>query len=206
MGNVITFAQQKGGSGKTTLLAHLAHAEAAKGRTVALIDLDPQASLTRWAGMSEIERIELVETASYRVGGDIREAAQSHDLTLVDCPGSAASILEAAVRESDLVICPTQASVMDIWATEATLEMCAREKTEARIALNRVPPRGMSADDAAKALKGKGKVLKTRIGNRIAYSRGLSEGTTALGLAGQQPAKAEIAALQKEITKILKSL
>ena len=49
MGHAITFAQQKGGSGKTTVLAHLAAAWAEAGRTVALIDLDPQQSLTRWA-------------------------------------------------------------------------------------------------------------------------------------------------------------
>ena len=206
MGHVITFAQQKGGSGKTTLLAHLAHAEALKGKSVALVDLDPQASLSRWAAMSDIDGCTLVETASYRAGGDIREAAARHDLTLIDCPGSVASVLEAAIRESDLVLCPCQASVMDIWATEATLEMCAKEKTEARIVLNRVPPRGLTADEASKALKGKGKILKHRFGNRIAFSRGLSQGTTALGLSGQQPAKAEVAAFQKEVARVLKAL
>ena len=206
MGHVITFAQQKGGSGKTTLLAHLAHAEALKGRSVALIDLDPQASLTRWAEMAAIDGCTLIETASYRASGDIRTAASQHDITLIDCPGSVASVLEAAIRESDLVLCPCQASVMDIWATEATLQMCAKEKTEARIVLNRVPPRGLTADDASKSLKSKGKILKSRLGNRIAFARGLAQGTTALGLAGQQAAKAEVSAFQKEIARLLKTL
>ena len=44
---VITVAQQKGGSGKTTLAAHLAAAMAAT-RRVALLDIDPQRSLSRW--------------------------------------------------------------------------------------------------------------------------------------------------------------
>ena len=48
MGQAITFAQQKGGAGKTTVLAHLAAAWAGAGRDVAVIDLDPQRSLTRW--------------------------------------------------------------------------------------------------------------------------------------------------------------
>ena len=51
MGHAITFAQQKGGAGKTTVLAHLAAAWAAAGRQVAVMDLDPQQSLTRWAGL-----------------------------------------------------------------------------------------------------------------------------------------------------------
>ena len=51
MGHAITFAQQKGGAGKTTVLAHLAAAWAEAGRRVVVIDLDPQQSLTRWAGL-----------------------------------------------------------------------------------------------------------------------------------------------------------
>ena len=47
MAIVITVAQQKGGAGKTTLVAHLAAALAAD-RRVALLDIDPQRSLSRW--------------------------------------------------------------------------------------------------------------------------------------------------------------
>ena len=45
---VITIAQQKGGSGKTTLAVHLALALAETGRSVALLDTNPQGSLGRW--------------------------------------------------------------------------------------------------------------------------------------------------------------
>ena len=61
MGHAITFAQQKGGAGKTTVLAHLAAAWAGAGRRVALIDLDPQQSLTRWAGLRADPAIVLIE-------------------------------------------------------------------------------------------------------------------------------------------------
>ena len=54
MGYAITFAQQKGGAGKTTVLAHLAAAWAGAGRDVAIIDLDPQRSLTRCGSRSMI--------------------------------------------------------------------------------------------------------------------------------------------------------
>ena len=205
MGSVITFAQQKGGAGKTTLLAHLAHAAAQKGRSVALVDLDPQGSLTRWAAAAGIDGIAIRETASYRAGSDIREAGRQNDLTLVDCPGSVASVLEAAIRESDLVLCPCQASVMDIWASEATLKMCADEGIPARIVLNRVAARGQSGEEAASALKAVGGTpLKTRFGNRIAYARSMGAGTTALGLAGQARAKAEVAAFIREVDRLLK--
>ena len=207
MGHVITFAQQKGGAGKTTILAHLAHASTLGRQSVALIDFDPQGSLTRWAELARIDGMDLMETASYRASSDIREASKDHDLTLVDCPGSAASVLEAAIRESDMVVAPCQPSVMDIWATEPTLQMCHSASVPARILLNRVPPRGLTADDAARALKKDGAtILRTRLGNRVAYSRGLAEGTTAMGLPGQQAAKKEIGALHKEIARNLKKL
>lgn len=47
MAIVITVAQQKGGTGKTTLAANLAVALAPTSR-VALLDIHPQKSLTRW--------------------------------------------------------------------------------------------------------------------------------------------------------------
>ncbi len=47
MGKVIAVAQQKGGAGKTMLAAQLAVA-LAEGGSVALLDIDPQGSLTIW--------------------------------------------------------------------------------------------------------------------------------------------------------------
>ena len=47
-GLIITVAQQKGGSGKTTVAAHLAMAFALSGKTVGLLDVDPQGSLGEW--------------------------------------------------------------------------------------------------------------------------------------------------------------
>ena len=47
-GKVLTIAQQKGGSGKTTLAVNLAQAYVAQGKSVAVLDTDPQGSLGRW--------------------------------------------------------------------------------------------------------------------------------------------------------------
>jgi len=207
MGQAITFAQQKGGAGKTTLLVHLAHAFALKKQQVGLLDLDPQNSLTHWASIADIDNLTMLETASYRIGSDLRSAKERYDLVLVDCPGSAAATLESAIRDSDLVLTPCQPSKMDVWATGPILDVCKAEDTEARIILNRVPPRSSAADDIAKDLAKSGtKVLKSRIGNRIAFSKSFGMGKTALGLTGQPQAKSEVEALRKEVAKLAKSL
>ena len=47
-GRIITVAQQKGGSGKTTVTVNLATALLKQGKSVALLDTDPQGSLGKW--------------------------------------------------------------------------------------------------------------------------------------------------------------
>ena len=207
MGHAITFAQQKGGAGKTTLLAHLAHAFSHKNQQVALLDLDPQGSLTQSASLADIDNLTMIETASYRVGGDIRSAAERYDYVLVDCPGSASSVLEAAIRESALVLIPCQPSMMDVWASQAVLDMAASEKTQARIVLNRVAPRGGAVDLVKGKLSDEGaKMLKAQIGNRVTFAHSFGNGSTALAAPGQPRAKAEIEALRREVSALVKKI
>jgi chromosome partitioning protein len=204
MGRIITFAQQKGGAGKTTVLAHLAAAWAAEGRRVVLIDLDPQKSLTRWAKLRADPTLDLLESRDYRAASDMKSAARTHDLVLVDCPGAASNLLEAAIRASDLVIAPLQPSVMDVWATETVLAAAARERTPVRILINRLPARTGALDEVLAALgPARAALLATRLGNRVAFANSVITGRTAPELARRSPAAAEIEALRTEIETLL---
>lgn len=207
MGQVISFAQQKGGAGKTTVLVHLADAWARAGRKVAVADLDPQRSLTLWAALQADGRITAVESAGWRAGSDIKDLARSHDMVLVDCPGSASNLLEAALRESHLVVVPCQPTMLDAWASGAMLKMAAKEKTPARVVLNRVPPRGGAIEAVREKLAADGaELLAATLGNRVAFANGIGAGTTALGLSASSAASAEVIALREELDRVLKAL
>lgn len=54
MATIITLAQQKGGSGKTTVAAHLAVAFSQGGKSVAILDVDPQGSLGRGSSCARV--------------------------------------------------------------------------------------------------------------------------------------------------------
>ncbi|MFQ5621795.1 MAG: AAA family ATPase [Paracoccaceae bacterium] len=202
MGKVIVFAQQKGGSGKTTVLAHLSRSLTDHGRSVQLVDLDPQRSLSQWASLVTDPPMECVESKAWRAGSDIGEAAAGHDLVLVDCPGHASPLLEAALRCADLVIVPCQPTGLDVRATSSVLEMAEKEGTGARVLLNRVPPRGRRAERCADDLRRSGaRLLSSRLGNRVAYSSVFLDDTPARLKPGTK-AFWEIEALREEIEDI----
>jgi chromosome partitioning protein len=207
MGQAITFAQQKGGSGKTTVLAHLAAAWAEAGRSVAVIDLDPQQSLTRWAALRADPAVAVIESRDYRAGGDIKAARKSHDVVLVDCPGAASSLLESAMRETDLVLAPCQPSVMDVWALASVLDTAKKLKRPVRILLNRMPPRLGSLEEVLAALgDNRALLLASQLGNRNAYSQAMLTGRTAPEVSPRSTAAAETYGLRAELGALVSRL
>ena len=52
---VLSIVSQKGGTGKTTLATHLSVEAERNGHTIALIDLDPQASAAKWGDHREAD-------------------------------------------------------------------------------------------------------------------------------------------------------
>ncbi|MFN3262407.1 MAG: division plane positioning ATPase MipZ [Pikeienuella sp.] len=207
MAKVLTFAQQKGGAGKTTLLAQVAVALLGSHRP-ALIDLDPQRTLTGWMD-ERIRRtgeagMDLTESSEWRVGADISKAARDADLIFIDCPGVADVMLNRVLRETDLVIVPAQPSAPDVWATRATLRMAAKQGTDARVVLNRVPPRGSVIEEMAAQLEAEGAdLLPERIGNRVAFAAAFAAGAGVTETAKGSRAAEEIEALAASILRIL---
>jgi chromosome partitioning protein len=201
-GTIITIAQQKGGAGKTTLAAHLALAWAVMGRRVAVIDIDPQASLSTWFGRrgARAPGIDVVAITGWRVAAEVERQARTHDVVLVDTPPHAATEARLAVRAASLVLVPVQPSPMDLWATRATLDLAQAEGVPALLVLNRVPARAKLTEAMVAEFRALGVALaRSQVGNRVALTAALAEGKGIAEAARGSRAAAEIDALAVEV-------
>jgi len=205
-GKVFTVAQQKGGAGKTTLVAHLAVFWSGIGRTVAVVDIDPQASLTRWVEVRRQARQEngvgftFSQIAGWRLAAEAERLQRGHDVVLIDSAPHAETEARIAVRAAALVIVPVQPSPMDLWATRPTLELALAERRPSLLVVNRMPSRARLAMDMADKLAGLGiSVATTTLGNRIAFAESLADGAGVTEAEPGSSAANEIAALGIEI-------
>ncbi|MEZ5931880.1 MAG: ParA family partition ATPase [Alphaproteobacteria bacterium] len=209
-GKVIVIAQQKGGAGKTTLAIQLATAWEQAGKRVAMLDVDPQGSLSAWRGLRDRTVGEdtgpSVEALSgWRLVNRLSAAANGADLVVIDSPPHAETDARAAIRTADLVVLPIQPTMLDLWATEATLDIASSEKTQALLVLNRVPPRSLAADAVADEIKSKKWPLaRARLGNRQAFAASINEGKGVVETARTSAAGKEIDAVAKEVLRKLR--
>ena len=210
MARVVTVAQQKGGAGKTTLVIQLATALVAQGRRVGLVDIDPQGSLTGWMRLREHRQRDAAEirfsmVGGWRVGVELDRLKREVDLIVVDTPPHTDMDAKAAIKGADLVLVPVQPSSLDIWASQGTVELAAKEKRKAALVLNRVPPRGRSVEEARQALMELGApALETQLGNRQAFVTSVAAG---LGVVESEPKSAsadEVRALAEDVAKRLR--
>lgn len=218
MSMVIAIAQTKGGSGKTSLAVHLAcalggrrtegkdeHKEERK--RVALVDLDPLETLTKWFHLREQRigpdaRLSIYSGAGWRAQGAIDNARRDGEIVLIDAPPQDEAVLRAAVRASGITLVPMQLSPMDLWATWPTLELITREGGNAMIVLNRVPPRARIADTMVQELMKAGLPLsRTSLGNRVAYAASLIDGKGVTEADPHSAAAAEIRLLLGELLR-----
>jgi chromosome partitioning protein len=203
--NIITVAQQKGGAGKTTMVAHLAACYARKQR-VAVIDIDPQGSLTAWHAArvaylgEEQVGITLARISGWRVQSEIDRLRHTHDIILVDSPPHTDVETRSAIRAADLVVVPIQPSPMDVWATEATIRLCKQENVPVKMVLNRVHAQARITEAISGAMVG---LTGARFGNRVIYAGALLNG---LGVTEAEPNSAaaeEVRRLAKEIARYI---
>jgi chromosome partitioning protein len=181
MGKVIAVAQQKGGAGKTMLAAQLAVALAESG-SVAVLDIDPQGSLSIWGKLranaaKAAHPITCVATAGWRLTTELDKLKAKHDFVLIDTPPVIDTDARRAIRAADLVLIPLNPSPPDLWAAEGTLKLAAEEKRKVALVFNRAPAasrlrKRLEAEIAARGIL----LLETALGNRAGYANAFADG------------------------------
>jgi chromosome partitioning protein len=206
---VIAIAQQKGGAGKSTVAANLAAGLAAR-RRVALLDTDPQATLSRWAelraGREGAAAITFEAPSGWRVPGAIDKLGRSHDVLILDTAPHAETDSRVAIRAADLVLVPMQPAGPDLWASEATLKLASAEKRAVRVLLNRVPAQGKLKDVIAAELAArKLATLGPGLGNRAGFATAFMLGLGVTESAPRSQAAEEITATLAALSRLMKA-
>lgn len=111
MAKIFTIANRKGGAGKTTVATNLAVALSRKGSTL-LVDTDDQLSAFNW---NEYRADKLSSLATLTNLSDaIKPHFDSYEYILIDMAGRDSELLREALLISDVLIVPTQPSILDL--------------------------------------------------------------------------------------------
>jgi chromosome partitioning protein len=178
----IAMLSQKGGTGKTTLTLHLAVAAGRRGQTVAVIDLDPQASSAGWKDSRAADSPVVVAIPHSRLPQAMETAkAAGASLALIDTAPHSEGAAMAAARAADLILIPCRAGILDLRAISTTAEVVKLTGKRAFVVLNAVPPRATSMlADAREAVAVHGlEVAPVAVQQRAAFAHALTAGQTA---------------------------
>lgn len=175
----------KGGSSKTTISRELAVASALEGRRVAMVDMDPQGSLTNWYGRRAADAPALIKLpASLKLAPSV--ASGFDDLFIDTAPGMPIS-LPRLIAMADVVLVPVRPSPDDLVAAIAVAERLGRNVAWAFVMVQ-VPPRSKLAMGAVRHLAGIGLVAPVSLGFRSDYPTAAVTGTAAIEYAGTKAA------------------
>jgi chromosome partitioning protein len=210
---VIVVAGRKGGIGKSTIAGNLAAELEALGRSVALLDADPQHSLAAWAEQGEGILSKCVEKLTAGTAEELRTrtkaAAKAVDIALVDTPPGLPDIAYQAMLLADLVLLPCGPSPLDLFPMKEAMALALKARAHRRSKLPRirlVPSKVLRSTNLGRGLTSSlekmGKKVLPEIGQRVAVAEAVTSGLTVREFAPGSPAQLEFAALAKAVDKI----
>lgn len=179
---VLALTSQKGGSGKTTLSGHLAvEAERAGAGPVALVDTDPQGSLTNWWNARESNTPAFVHTTIANLPGDLdrlREAGMK--LVVIDTPPAITWSIVEVIKVADLALIPVRPSPHDLAAAGTTVDLVESLCKPMVFVVNAATPRARITGEAAVALSQHGTVAPVILNHRTDYAASMIDGRTVM--------------------------
>ncbi|MGD0498221.1 MAG: ParA family protein [Bryobacteraceae bacterium] len=211
---IVTVLGRKGGIGKSTIVGNLAAEFAAMGRTVIVLDTDPQHSLTAWADQGKgmlsgcVEKVKADSAEAFEI--KVRKAQKAADLVLIDTPPGMPEAAYQAALVADLVLLPCGPSPLDLLPLKWALSQALKARAERRSKKPRirfVPSKVLMSTNLgrglASSLEKMGKKVLPPIGQRIVVAEAVASGLTVCEYAPNSAAHAEFEALAKAVYKIV---
>jgi chromosome partitioning protein len=211
---IVAVLGRKGGIGKSTIVGNLAAEFAAMGRTVAVLDADPQHSVAAWATQGKgmlagcVEKVKLDGASA--LATIARKAEKISEIVLIDTPPGMSDAAYQAALVADLVLLPCGPSALDLLPLKATLAQALKARTERRSKKPRirfVPSKVLMSTNLGRRLSSSleemGKKVLPPIGQRIVVAEAVAEGLTVCEYAPNSAAHAEFEELAKAVEKIV---
>lgn len=203
--HVISFLNPKGGSGKTTSVINVGSCLARSGKRVAVVDTDPQMSVTNWS-KAEKSAFDVYTASSEKDVYQVRKELTDYDFVIIDGAGSLSVITSAGVMVSDLVIIPVSPSPLDFSATGSVVDVLEAQAynrpVEARFLITRKIEQATMLSVLKESIaQTKIKLFRTAITQRQSYIKSILEGESVFE-SSDNAAKGEIEILTREILNV----
>ena len=206
--NIVTLASLVAGAGKSTLTAHLAAAARLAGYRCLLVDADPAGVLTDWNSRRHARKPP-IEDGVRDIDATLRAARQAgFDWAFIDTPATLLAGTRSAIAASTLIVIPARACAFDLAAVRKTIHVARNRLCPYVVVLNAAPAKHRDEDPAAVAYAreqlGKYSIptWPGQISQRAAYPISLAVGGTALEIAPQSAACAELAGLWAAVQRL----
>jgi len=130
---ILTVGGQKGGSGKSCMAQNLSVALAQNGKSVMLIDADPQRTSADWAEERALQK-DVTSLKFQAMSGDISDTtlalSKAYDHIVIDCGGRDTKELRSAMIIADVFLIPLRPKRRDL----KTLDYVSNLVDQSRIA------------------------------------------------------------------------
>lgn len=114
--SVIAVLNPKGGCGKTTLSTNLAQCLYDRGKSVLVVDTDPQGSARDWQAVMDDNPLPLVALDRPNNLKSLKSVSATYDYVVIDGAAKLEDMMSAAIKAADFILIPVQASPYDLWA------------------------------------------------------------------------------------------
>ena len=197
----LVLASQKGGVGKTTIAGHLAvMAESAGAGPVALIDTDPQGSLSSWWNERKAETPVFASVDIVQLADHLQQLKKAGiKLAIIDTPPAVTETIRQVLAVADLVLIPTRPSPHDLRAVGSTVALVEAVGKRMVFVINGAAQRAKITGEAAIALSQHGTVAPVTLYQRTDFAASMIDGRTAQEIDPTSRSAGEIVELWKYV-------